>query len=93
VSWFWTLFDARRKIAAWQMDYNSRRLHSSLGYRTPEQFTQPWLLAGQKQTSQEGKAQQRNQARISYTRSDGKWAHVRPCDLGLIVATTVPVKN
>jgi putative transposase len=37
-SWFWNLFDARRKIEAWRRDYNGQRPHSSLGYRTPEEF-------------------------------------------------------
>jgi hypothetical protein len=34
VSWFWNLFDARRKISDWKTEYNSRRPHSSLGYLT-----------------------------------------------------------
>ncbi len=38
VSWFWNLWDARRKIAAWREEYNRERPHSSLGYRTPEEF-------------------------------------------------------
>jgi putative transposase len=38
VSWFQNLFDARRKIAAWQIEYNEERPHSSLGYRTPKEF-------------------------------------------------------
>ncbi len=38
VSWFQNLFDARRKIAAWQTEYNQERPHSSLGYRTPSAF-------------------------------------------------------
>src|SRR5206468_683533 len=38
VSWFQNLFDARRKIAAWQIEYNQERPHSSLGYRTPKEF-------------------------------------------------------
>jgi putative transposase len=38
VSWFQNLFDARRKITAWQMEYNEERPHSSLGYQTPKQF-------------------------------------------------------
>jgi putative transposase len=37
-SWFGNLFEARRKIAAWQEEYNEERPHSSLGYRTPEAF-------------------------------------------------------
>lgn len=38
VSWFENLWDARRKIAAWQEEYNEERPHSSLGYRTPAEF-------------------------------------------------------
>ena len=38
MSWFQNLFDARRKIAAWQKEYNEERPHSSLGYKTPKEF-------------------------------------------------------
>jgi putative transposase len=38
VSWFQNLFDARQKIAAWKIEYNQERPHSSLGYRTPKEF-------------------------------------------------------
>ena len=38
VSWFWNLWDARRKIAAWREEYNRQRPHSSLAYLTPEEF-------------------------------------------------------
>jgi putative transposase len=38
VSWFHNLFDARRKIAAWRIEYNEERPHSSLGYQTPKEF-------------------------------------------------------
>jgi putative transposase len=38
VSWFWNLFDARRKIAAWRIEYNCERPHSALGYLTPAEF-------------------------------------------------------
>ena len=38
VSWFQNLFDARRKIASWKIEYNEERPHSSLGYRTPKEF-------------------------------------------------------
>jgi putative transposase len=37
-NWFSDLADAREKIAAWQQDYNERRPHSSLQYRTPVEF-------------------------------------------------------
>ncbi len=38
VSWFENLFDARRKISAWQKEYNEEQPHSSLGYLTPKEF-------------------------------------------------------
>ena len=38
VSWFGNLFEAREKIAAWRKEYNVERPHSSLGYRTPQEF-------------------------------------------------------
>jgi putative transposase len=37
-SWFANLWDARWKITRWRWHYNTRRPHSQLGYRTPEQF-------------------------------------------------------
>lgn len=37
-SWFWNLWDARRKIAAWRVEYNEQRPHSALRYRTPREF-------------------------------------------------------
>jgi putative transposase len=37
-SWFVNLWDARGKISAWRQEYNQVRPHSSLGYRTPEEF-------------------------------------------------------
>jgi Integrase core domain len=40
VSWFQNLFDARRKIAEWRIEYNEERPHSSLGYRTPKEFAE-----------------------------------------------------
>ena len=44
-SWFWNLFDARRKIAEWKLEYNSRRPHSSLGYLTPDEYARQWKTA------------------------------------------------
>ncbi len=38
VSWFENLFDARRKIAAWRVEYNEERPHRGLGYRTPKEL-------------------------------------------------------
>jgi len=37
-SWFRTLNDVRSTLANWRRDYNQERPHSSLDYRTPEQF-------------------------------------------------------
>ena len=35
---FTSLADAKEKIEAWRVDYNARRLHSSLGHLTPNEF-------------------------------------------------------
>jgi len=39
-NWFRNLIDAKAKIAAWREEYNSERPHSSLGYRTPNEFAE-----------------------------------------------------
>jgi len=52
VSWFGNLFEARRKIAAWRTEYNQERPHSSLGYRTPEEFARE--MRGEKGCGKDG---------------------------------------
>ena len=37
-SWFLNLADARQKIENWRKEYNTERPHSSLDYRTPEEY-------------------------------------------------------
>ena len=37
--WFLSLGEARETIEAWRRDYNEVRPHSSLGNRTPQEFT------------------------------------------------------
>jgi len=37
-NWFTDLADARERIEAWRVDYNTRRPHSALGYQTPVEF-------------------------------------------------------
>ena len=37
-SWFRTLNDVRSTLASWRREYNCERPHSSLEYRTPEEF-------------------------------------------------------
>jgi putative transposase len=44
VNWFRNLWDARRKITLWRLDYNAARPHSSLAYRTPSEFAAQWQL-------------------------------------------------
>jgi len=39
-NWFHNLADARNKIGAWRNEYNNERPHSSLGYRTPNEFAE-----------------------------------------------------
>ncbi len=43
--WFRNLWHARRQIAAWRDEYNQQRPHSSLNYRTPNEFAQVFLAA------------------------------------------------
>ena len=45
-NWFLSLADARRKIAAWQRDYNEERPHSSLGYVPPQVFAATQAISG-----------------------------------------------
>jgi putative transposase len=44
VSWFQNLFDARRKVSKWKVEYNQQRPHSSLGYRTPAEFARVAII-------------------------------------------------
>jgi transposase InsO family protein len=37
-NWFLNLKDAREKIESWRQEYNSERPHSSLAYRTPDEY-------------------------------------------------------
>jgi putative transposase len=37
-SWFLSLADARDRIEAWRIDYNTERPHSALGHLTPQAF-------------------------------------------------------
>ena len=39
---FFDLSDVREKLERWRQDYNQVRLHSSLGDRSPDQFTRAW---------------------------------------------------
>ena len=36
--WFMSLEDAKAKIEAWRLEYNTDRPHSALGYRSPVQY-------------------------------------------------------
>lgn len=47
--WFIGLNDARRTVEAWRQDYNTQRPHSSLGNKTPEEFTAEWAFSRQKE--------------------------------------------
>ncbi|QJW48921.1 transposase [bacterium BFN5] len=41
--WFTSMKDAREKSEEWRDDYNSRRPHSSLGMKTPQEFSEQIL--------------------------------------------------
>jgi putative transposase len=53
-SWFLNLWDARRKISTWREDYNARRPHSQLGYRTPNEFAADVAQATSPSSSSDG---------------------------------------
>ena len=80
VSWFGNLFEARRKIVAWRTEYNQERPHSSLGYRTPEEFARE--VGGEKGCGKDGcSAPLENAARFPLSHShggDGASANVSP---------------
>jgi transposase InsO family protein len=40
---FLTLIEAQVELEAWRVWYNTERPHSSLGYKTPDEFQQQWL--------------------------------------------------
>ena len=70
VSWFGNLFEARRKIVAWRKEYNQERPHSSLGYRTPEEFARE--VGGEKGCGKAGgSAPLENAARFPLSHSHG----------------------
>jgi putative transposase len=50
-NWFRTLFEARQKITRWRQDYNASRPHSSLAYRTPNEFAAQWQRPSSSTTS------------------------------------------
>lgn len=43
--WFRNLWHARGQIAAWRNEFNQERTHSSLNYRTPNEFFRACLAA------------------------------------------------
>ena len=43
LQWFEKLWEARRKLVAWQ-EYNNERPHSALGYQTPARVRRRVLL-------------------------------------------------
>ena len=48
--WFLSLQDAKEKIESWREEYNTFRLHSSLGDLTPLEFAEKQADEGQKNT-------------------------------------------
>ena len=49
-NWFTNLSHAKKTIAAWRHDYNAERPHSSLDYRTPNEFAAMLVPAPNKST-------------------------------------------
>jgi putative transposase len=51
--WFETLPQPRVLVAAWRRNYNERRPHSALGYRTPNELEAVHRSHGKRQQSME----------------------------------------
>ena len=43
---FTTIHEARHLVGAYRLDYNQTRPHSSLSYRTPDEFAATWAASG-----------------------------------------------
>jgi putative transposase len=39
-NWFLNILDAKQKIESWRVEYNTKRPHSSLAYRTPNEYAE-----------------------------------------------------
>lgn len=48
INWFLSLSDAKEKIEAWRVEYNSWRPHSSLNDMTPEEFAEKYAREKEK---------------------------------------------
>ena len=55
-SLFLDLYQARQIVTAWVADYNTRRPHSSLGYRTPAAYADHLIATGHRAALHEGSA-------------------------------------
>ena len=66
-SLFLDLDQARQIIAAWVADYNTRRPHSSLGYRTPAAYANHLTATGHRAALHEGSAR----CPVAHTASKG----------------------
>src|SRR4029077_901521 len=43
---FGNLQEARVILESWRVEYNERRPHSALGYRTPKEYAEWWMVPG-----------------------------------------------
>jgi putative transposase len=66
VNWFQNLFDAKRKIAAWRIEYNEKRPHSSLGYLTPNEFAARETTSYGKDACQKAASLENAEERVSH---------------------------
>jgi putative transposase len=66
VNWFQNLFDAKRKIAEWRVEYNEERPHSSLGYLTPNEFAAREAMSYGKDACQKRASLENAEERVSH---------------------------
>src|SRR4029078_3535448 len=82
-NWFRNLLDARAKISAWREEYNGERPHSSLGYRTPNEFA--GMLKSSVMTGRENRGESGQIRASGVIRVDGRWPQAKCGECTIVV--------
>ena len=86
-NWFVNLTDARRKIEAWRKEYNEDRPHSSLAYRTPDEFAR---ICSEHTSRMAATPPDRPSALVDRTAVLASKGSLTPCPDGHALASSAP---
>jgi hypothetical protein len=81
------LNDARRKIEAWRNEYNGERSHSSLAYRTPDEFAK---ICSELTSRMAATRPERASAEVDRTALLAGKGSLTPCPDGHALANSAP---